>query len=286
MKGSVSDWLRLARIEHSFLVLIAIIISELLTLKYIGGDVDSYADQILFPAFGPFLIVAAAFILNDYFGFKTDKANKRHERPLVAGKIKKEDALRVSVILFSAGLLLTLFVNIYCFVIAFIFTALSAIYDNYLKRKPLLGNAYIASSMAISFIYGNFAITTEIQEIILLFVAISFLAGMGRELIITLRDVKGDKKISAVTAPMILGKNNTLQLSAAFLICSIFLSWAPINGSYLSLYAILIYANNLLLLYSVFLIFQKGSKENFKRARNLTLLALLIGLIAFATLAF
>jgi geranylgeranylglycerol-phosphate geranylgeranyltransferase len=275
-------YLRLARIEHAFMVLIAIIISEALTAKYVGAAFQINLATI-FPAIGPFFIAAAAFILNDYFGFETDKANKRNDRPLVAKLIKKHDALKAAYFLFALGLALSFFVNILCFAVALLFAFLSAIYDNYLKKRPLLGNAFIASSMSISFIYGNFAVAAKLQEIILLFVAISFLAGFGRELIITLRDVIGDKKIGAKTLPMILGRKTTLQLASLFFISAIVLSWIPIKNS-LTPYAFLIAMNNILLLLSIMFIFQKRG-DNYKKARNLSLMALMVGLIAFASLA-
>ncbi|HLC48030.1 MAG TPA: geranylgeranylglycerol-phosphate geranylgeranyltransferase [Candidatus Norongarragalinales archaeon] len=284
MKGTLSDWLKLSRIEHAFMVAVAIIISEALAAKYSGLPFSPFSMGAIYPVLGPFLITAAAFMLNDYFGFETDKSNKRQDRPLVAKKIERKDALRASVFLYALGLLLAFYVNIYCFTIALFFVFLSAIYDSFLKMKPLLGNAYIASSMAISFIYGNFAVSNDLQDITLLFAAISFLAGMGRELIITLRDVKGDRKIGARTLPMILGKRYTLQLSSVFFIAAIILSWVPINGKYFTAYAFLIAVNNFLLIWCIFLLFGK-SADAFKKARDLSLLALMVGLAAFATLA-
>jgi geranylgeranylglycerol-phosphate geranylgeranyltransferase len=277
-------WLKLARIEHAFMVLVAIIISEALTAKYAGSQFQISLSS-LFPAIGPFFIAAAAFILNDYFGYETDKANKRLDRPLVAKLIKKHDALKAAYFLFALGLVFSFFVNFYCFSVALIFAFLSAIYDNYLKKRPLLGNAFIASSMSISFIYGNLTITPVLQEIILLFVAISFLAGMGRELIITLRDVLGDRKIGATTLPMLLGKKNTLQLASIFFLAAIILSWIPIRGNYFSPYSFLILINNLLLIYCIFLLFRNANEGNFKTARDCSLFAMLIGLIAFGSLA-
>lgn len=286
MKGTASDWLRLARIEHAFMVAAAIVISEALAAKYAGVIFDPFSAISLYPVLGPFFITAGAFILNDYFGFKTDKANRRLERPIVAGRIARKDALRASVFLYSLGLLLSLFVNIYCFSVALIFALLSATYDNYLKKKPVLGNAYIAGSMAASFIYGNFAVSNQLQGIILLFCAISFLAGMGRELIITLRDVKGDKLEGARTLPMLLGKDKTLQIATVFFLSAIALSWVPLNGNYFSPYALFIFANNLLLAYCIFTLSKQASDANFRKVRNATLLAMGLGLAAFATLAF
>ncbi len=282
MRASISDWLKLARIEHASMVLVAVIISEALTAKYAG--MPFILDfRSIFPAFGPFFIAAGAFILNDYFGYGTDKANGRIERPLVAKKITRKDALRVSVFLFALGLFLAFFVNFYCFIVAFAFAFLSAVYDNFLKKKPLLGNAFISSSMAISFVYGNLAITHAMQGIILLFVAVSFLAGMGRELIITLRDVKGDRKIGAVTLPMLIGAKKTIRLAAAFFAVAIALSWIPIRTA-VSPYTALISINNAMLLASIYFACIRGP-NGFRKARNLSLFALMLGLLAFASLA-
>ncbi|MBI5224292.1 geranylgeranylglycerol-phosphate geranylgeranyltransferase [Candidatus Micrarchaeota archaeon] len=283
--GSLNDWLKLARIEHSALVAIAIVISQALSAKFSGGSFAiTYAN--LFPALGPFFITAGAFILNDYFGFETDRLNGRKERPIVGGRIGKEIALKASLFLMCLGLLLSLFVNFNCFAIALVFAFLSAIYDKVLKPLPLVGNVFIASSMAISFIYGNFAVALVIQPIILLFVGISFFAGVGRELIITLRDVEGDRKIGAKTLPMALGPKNTILLAAVLFGIAIMLSWQPMQQQYVSPYAFLIYANNLLLIKSLLLLADKQNEKNFKKTRNYTLVAILLGLLAFATLIF
>ncbi len=282
--GNFNDWLKLSRIEHSALVAIAIVISQALSAKFSGGSFSiSYAS--LFPALGPFFITAGAFILNDYFGFETDRLNGRKDRPLVGGRIGKEIALRAAVFLMCLGLLLSLFVNFNCFAIAVVFAFLSAIYDKVLKPLPLVGNVFIASSMAISFIYGNFAVVNELQPIILLFVGISFFAGIGRELIITLRDVEGDGKIGAKTLPMILGPKNTILLAALLFGIAIMLSWQPMQMQYVSPYAFLIYANNLLLIKSLLLLANKQDGKNFKKARNYTLAAILLGLLAFGVLS-
>ena len=166
-----------------------------------------------------------------------------------------------------------------------VFAFLSAIYDKVLKPLPLVGNVFIASSMAISFIYGNFAVVNELQPIILLFVGISFFAGIGRELIITLRDVEGDGKIGAKTLPMILGPKNTILLAALLFGIAIMLSWQPMQMQYVSPYAFLIYANNLLLIKSLLLLANKQDGKNFKKARNYTLAAILLGLLAFGVLS-
>ncbi|MFH1257965.1 MAG: UbiA family prenyltransferase [Candidatus Micrarchaeota archaeon] len=280
MRGGFRDWMRLARVEHAAMVIAAVIISEALAAKY-AGIAFAITAGIIYSALGPFALTIGAFILNDYFGYETDKANRRKDRPIVAGVIARRDALKAAYVFYAIGLALIFFVNFYCFIVGLIFAILSATYDNYLKKLPLLGNMYIASSMSASFIYGNFAVTYNLQEIILLFVAISFLAGVGRELIITLRDVEGDRKVGGKTLPMVIGNNSTIALSAALFLIAMIISWVPMEGNYYSAYAILIYLNNFLLAFTVY----SAMDGEFGNARNASLLALAVGLAAFGTLA-
>ena len=284
--ASLKNWLALIRYEHSIMVAIAILISEALASKFAGVPFSVFSNSALFPALGPALITAAAFALNDYFGYETDKTNKRTERPIVSGKISKNSALRFSFILYALGLLLSLFVNFACFSVAIVYSILSVAYDPVLKKKPFLGNMFIASSMSVSFLYGNFVVSSKLFDTTLFFILIAFVAGIGRELLITLRDVKGDKKIGAVTVPMLIGSEKTAKLSAVFFGIAILASWLPFLQNFHLFYFILIALNNILLLYSIFLVLRSQSLEVLKKCRNLTLRALMLGLVAFAALAF
>ncbi len=119
----------------------------------------------------------------------------------------------------------------------------------------------------------------------LAFFAISFFAGLGRELLITLRDVKGDKKEGMRTLPMLLGPDATVLISSLFLALALLLLWgfAPwSNGPYL----VTSLAISGLTLWSLWLAYSKDRAAQFKKIRNATLTALALGIVAFATLAF
>ncbi len=283
----LSAWHSLFRTEHAVITFIGVLVGELLT-------VGNFSTSFFFPAVGPALITLAAFALNDYFGYETDKANKRKDRPLVGGQIQKSYALYAAVLLFVVGLAAMFFVNQTVFLISFVYVLLSLLYDQFLKKLPLLGNIFIAITMAGPFIYGNLAVSSQLSSVVLLISSIAFLAGIGRELLITLRDVKGDKKIGATTLPMLIGSKSTVYLSAIFILVAVALSFVPILNFY-NIVAVL--PHSPILLYSIFLVpcdallFLTVSKAlknqdnlTLKKCRNYTLLALLFGVVAFLLL--
>ncbi|MBU1198111.1 UbiA family prenyltransferase [Candidatus Micrarchaeota archaeon] len=283
--NSFGDWWKLARLEHAFLVAAAIVAAEALTAKSLAVSFSLFSFAVWFPVFGPFCITAASFIFNDVQGLGSDRANHRIERPLVSRRIRVSDALKASMFLYALGMLLALFVNAWAFGVAFVFAAFSLVYDSVLKKRPLLGNVFIASSMGISFVYGNFVFSPVLQEYVFLFVAVSFFAGIGRELLITLRDVKGDAKEGMRTLPMLLGSVRTVRVSGALFLIALLLTWIPLFQSFHHAYFLLIAMNHALVLYALFLVVRSPSLAHLKKARNLTLLALGAGLLGFASLA-
>ncbi|MBI2445744.1 geranylgeranylglycerol-phosphate geranylgeranyltransferase [Candidatus Micrarchaeota archaeon] len=217
----LKNWWRLTRAEHGLIVFLAILVSQFVVTKALTA-------AMIWPAVGPMLITWGAFAWNDYFGYKSDKALNRKDRPLVAGTITPRVALWVGSALMILGVALTYPVGVAAFGIAIVYTALSMAYDLFLKTRPLLGNLFIASSMSISFIYGNYAASDTLHPYVLLYAGVAFFAGLGRELIITLRDVEGDKKAGATTLPMLLGPRVTVTAASALIYGAAALSLVPL----------------------------------------------------------
>lgn len=241
---------------------------------------------------GPALITAGAFALNDYHGFETDRINKRRDRPIVSGEIKRSHALLAAVALIIIGLLFSLLAGFYGFLIALVFALLSFAYDPFLKKLPLAGNIFIAFSMSAPFLYGALAgifyfnPLGSIPELVLLLTAIAFLAGVGRELLKTLADVKGDKAIGATTLPMVIGARNTVYFAGLCFVAAILLSLVPLSSQFNLFYAIPIALCDLLLLYSATqAIKSPGNVTVLRKARNYTLAAMGAGVVGFLSLA-
>jgi geranylgeranylglycerol-phosphate geranylgeranyltransferase len=86
-----------------------------------------------------------------------------------------------------------------------VFAVLAYLYSYKLKDMPLLGNIYIAFSMAIPFIYGAVVSSGTVPPVIWLVVLVTFLSGLAREIHGMIRDHRGDsseRNISNVVTHM------------------------------------------------------------------------------------
>ena len=165
----LKDWIKLTRAEHGLIVFLAVLVSQFVVTKKLEAS-------FLFPALGPMLITWGAFAWGDYFGLKSDKALHRIKLPLVSGKIEPRHALWTGALLMLWGVGLTFFVNSTAFATALAYTLGAMLYDPVLKKRPLAGNAFIASSMSVSFLYGNLAVSNVLQPNVLLYAAVAFFA--------------------------------------------------------------------------------------------------------------
>lgn len=276
--GFVREFLKLTRFEHALMLAVGVFIGEVVILKKIPPT-DSI---LLFSLLVPILAELGSFSLNDYLDIKTDRANKRTERPLVKGTISPQFAFYFSWIAFILSILFAYLINFYALVIAFIFNLLAIAYNYKLKDLPLIGNAFIAFSMAIPFLFGNFVYSTELNKLPILLAVLAFLSGLGREIVKSVQDMKGDKKArKSNTLPIVIGKEKSLYL-AAFL----FLLFSA-GGGLLVIYLEQILSKLLILvflylMYPLVMDLLKGNsdKEFLEHIRKRTLIAFSVGMLA------
>ncbi len=280
--ATLGVWWRLSRGEHALMSFLAIVASAIISTN------SFYAKFLLFAA-GPALIVLASFVFNDYCDLPSDRALKRNERPLVSKQVSPKTAFAVSAVLFVLGLLLCFFSSSLAFAIACAYSLLSIAYSVFLKKLPLVGNAVTATTYGISFFYGGAVALNSLDNFNLLvvsFAGFAFLAGLGRELLITLRDVQGDRKIGATTLPMVVGPMATTVLAALFFLAAVVATTLPVLNNFLAgtkllVYVLFVGACDLALLYSAFLGWSSPTKENLSKARNYTLKAFQLALLGF-----
>ncbi len=276
--GKISAVLRLTRIEHSLMLVFAVLAAELIT-KGLPS-----ANYLALSFITPIFISMGSFAINDYFDVEVDKANKK-KRPLVTGELSRSSALYLTFIFMAIGIIASALINVYCLVIAIIFAAFSLLYSYKIKELPLAGNSYIAFSMAIPFVFGNYVVSSGLGSSIILVSIMIFLSGIAREIHGTIRDYEGDVRMrKAKTLPGVIGKKNSAVFAFLLYIAAIFISFylfvyiAPFRANYVYLTIIII--SDLLLFYVSYSCLEVRNKKFYEKARNISLMSMALALIA------
>jgi len=277
------------RLEHGLMLIIAILIGSIIGLE---GERFPVFDKFIFTFFTALFLEASTFALNDYFDLEIDVKNKRFDRPLVCGAVSPKTALILFFMLFPLGILSSFFVNYTCFTIAVVTGFLAIVYDVYLKRVKLVGNFYIAYTMAIPFVFGGAAVVSDasfsfaVHPAIYIVACIAFLAGSGREIMKDVMDFEGDTIKGVLSFPKYIGVRWSNSVSAVFYLVAIVLSFIPFFQGFYEMYFLNYYylflvliCDSLLLSTAFNLLVRKN--VHMKLYRRLTLVALFIGLLAF-----
>jgi len=278
-------FLKLTRIEHSLMLVFAVLIGELLafgSIKNFNLDTLAFISSLIVPS----LLSMSAFAINDYFDYESDKLNKRIDRPLVSKIIKRDEALLISIVLFVLSLYLSFFLNQIAFEIAFIFGAFSFLYSFKLKDVALVGNLYVALCMAVPIIFGGVVAGSLNQNHILIFFIILF-AGIAREIAQSIRDYKGDAIArGSKNIVHLIGKRKSAMLSSFLYAIAISLSFIiffffePYKLNII--YAIFVGACDILLFYVAIFSLSNYNKVDFiRKTRNTTLIAMFLALLGF-----
>ena len=278
---SIEDFWKLTRLEHSVMLAFAVAVGEIVALRALPNF-----DILILSVLSPMLVGAASFAINDYFDLRSDRINRRSDRPLVSGRVKPHSALLLSLLLFLAGIILSIFLNFNCFILTLLFSLLAFLYSFKLKDIALVGNIYIALTMAVPFIYGSLAVVNEVADAVLLLSSIAFVSGLAREMMGTARDIRGDRAgRGSRTLPMLIGVRSSLLLSSLLYIVGIALSAVPylyINpyaGNIFYLTPIII--ADVMLAYIALHSLKESSEEFMKASRDISLVAMFIALVGF-----
>ncbi|MCW6159961.1 MAG: UbiA family prenyltransferase [Candidatus Micrarchaeales archaeon] len=276
----LSAVVKLTRIEHSLLLIIAVVAAELIS----GGipQLPIFALSLV----TPFFVSMGAFAINDYFDVETDRANRRTDRPIVSGAISRSGAYYVAIVSFAIGIIASAFINMYAFVIALLFAVLAYLYAERMKDMLLVGNVYVAFSMVIPFIFGNIVVSDTISISIVLISFIVFSSGLAREIHGMIRDRSGDIKVrGARNLIRYIGVKKSATIALILYVeaigIGIFLFFYDYPFKYNFLYLILVTIANLMFAYVAFGYMNKDNRRFFDLSRNLSLAGMGIALVAF-----
>jgi len=239
-------------------------------------------ETILYGFVTGFAFLAAANTINDYYDRGIDAINEPR-RPIPSGVIRPKEALGYVLILSVVGFLTAFLTYVpECLAIATIAWFLSLYYATMGKRTGFLGNLVVSACVAVPFIYGGFAAGKGLDLLLLLFSVIAFLSNTGREITKGIVDVGGDKPQRVRTLAVLYGSNTAAVTASSFYISSVVFSLFPwllgkVSVWYLP-YAALADVGFVL---SSVLLLHDFSCENARKVKNLALVWMVAGLLAF-----
>ena len=257
------SWLSLVRIEYSTLVFVGVVAGAALASGSLSG---SY----VWRALGLALVAGAVFAHNDFIDLAGDKALGRRERPLVTGAITPDQALFTSVLLFAAGLFVSFIAGGLLGIVVVALSLIGVAYNAFLKRVPLIGNMIVAAYYSVPLLYGNVVADGSFDNLrpyIVLFASGAFLAGLGRELLGSAKDVEGDRVTGVSSLPMLVGEELALKLIVSLWVLAVIVSLlVPLIGYFSLPYVLLIGLFDVVLLSSGYSILKDSSHLNLARA--------------------
>jgi len=275
--------IRLTRIEHSAMLAVAVIVAEIITRALPGAPV------LVLSLATPIFVSMGAFALNDYFDVAADTVNKMR-RPLVVGAMNRDEALAIGAGTLLVGIAASLFINLPALVTAIVFAIIAVLYSYRLKDMPLVGNIFIALSMAIPFIYGDFVVAGALRQSIVVIAVVVFLSGLAREIHGMMRDYAGDVKARRTRnfVRMIGAKRASyaaLALYIGAIMASAYMFFYTAPFAYNAVYLIPIIAVDAALLCLSLGYIGKPSRRFFDSARNASLAAMAASILVFLAAA-
>jgi geranylgeranylglycerol-phosphate geranylgeranyltransferase len=189
---------------------------------YIGAVVSGSArvsPTLLLGMAAVLFVAAGCHPLNDYFDYEVDKV-VHPDRPLPKGLFKPITAVYMSLILFLISLVFSALISILCLSLDIIGIGLVLSYELWLKNKGISGNILVAFTAAVSFNYGG-AIAGDLLRPTFI-TLIAFFIFLGREIIMDVRDLEGDRNTRA-TLPQHIGKERAVYLGSAMITISVIL---------------------------------------------------------------
>jgi len=235
-----------------------------------------------------FAICAFSMVVNDYYDIEVDRVNQP-TRPLPSGEVSKNGAVAIAAVTLAVGFVATaLLLDLEAVLIVALYSFLAWVYDFRAKKYGLAGNAVVASSLAIPFIYGGVISGGEVLDSLLLFMAsTSFLAGVGREVVKAMADVPGDQKRGVRSYASVHGMRPAAALGGAFFLLAVVTSVLPLLLISVSVfYEIGVVLPDATFVYLAYRIVTHADVKGALSVKKTALLGMLVGLIVFIGGAF
>lgn len=250
------------------------------------------------------LIASAGNIINDYFDVRADRLNKP-KRMIIGVYIKRRWAMLFHWTFNGIGFIISLYLgyildNIYIPITTFLSINTLWFYSTTFKRKPFIGNLFVALLLAFIPVYVliynypagesmvNFNIIKNYFIKVVIFVSTTaFFMNLIRELIKDVMDIRGDLKLGAQTFPIKYGIKNTKFLISGLsillmIVISLFAYFINLNVTKpfeIELFWLFLIWSTLSFISSIIICMISTKIRLYKIASNIMKLAMLLGLL-------
>lgn len=193
---------------------------------YIGGLVANasfFSIPLVLAMISYFLLAAGSMPLNDYLDREIDGI-VHPERAIPSKRVRPIELLILSFIMFSGGIIVSLFINITCFFMVCFTLGFIFLYEYSFKKRGIAGNIVVSFLSAMSFTFGSSAVGNPFASIFLSIIA--FFLFTGREVLKDVEDVNGDKGLRK-TLPMDIGEKNAAIIGVLFILAGVIVTPIP-----------------------------------------------------------
>jgi geranylgeranylglycerol-phosphate geranylgeranyltransferase len=230
-----------------------------------------------------FFVCAYSMVVNDIYDLEVDRINQPR-RPIPSGKISVPGATRISIAMLIAGFTCAfLSLNFAAVAVAAIYASLSWLYNFRAKKSGIAGNAIVASSLAIPFVYGGIVSGgSSLSPLLILMALTAFLSGVGREVVKAMADVDGDARRGISSVARESGMKVAAYVGGCFFVLAVVTSWIPlVTGLANEIYTLGVLVPDAIFAYLTWTIIRNGSQENARRVKTYALMGMLAGLLVF-----
>jgi geranylgeranylglycerol-phosphate geranylgeranyltransferase len=279
--GKAVGYLRLMRPVNCLMMGVAVIVGAALASPH---DLGISWLNLVYGFVTGLALTGASMAINDYYDREIDAVNEPN-RPIPSGLIEPREALAFAFVLTAIGFAAAYSTNserALCLVVAIFAWLVFVAYTIVGKRSGLPGNFLVSTCVAVPFIYGSAAMVNKVELNVLVFASMAFLSNTGREVTKGIVDVKGDEMQGVKTLAVRYGVKNAAIAATIFYLLAVLLTPIPWLLKLVSFWFIpLVAVTDFGLVACSFMLLKNYSRENARKIKNVVLLWLIIGLLAF-----
>jgi geranylgeranylglycerol-phosphate geranylgeranyltransferase len=255
----------------------------LATLAFTDYEISAHSTLVLIVAFTTgFTLTACSMIINDLLDIEVDRVNKPW-KPLPRGEASPRIAKILAVTLGSLGVLVNLTAqNPLLVATALAYCTIGVLYSY--MRKHWWSHTLVAASTTGPIIYGYIAANHPPSklELAVLFSTVVYAATMGREILKSIQDYRGDTMRGYATIATKFGVNRALKaMITAGLLASLLALTSTILLRTSTAYKALILVTVIVYTHSLLRAYRDPTPQELEKARRRTLIAMSTGLLAF-----